>query len=67
MLAKLLVNQEDKYNWLARNTPMTWDGKESLHTLATRIQRAVDKFDPTNGDKVKEYYFRFRTAMPAEN
>ena len=32
-LKKLLVNPEDKYNWLARRGTITWDGKESLHSL----------------------------------
>ena len=38
-LKKLLVNPEDKYNWLARRGTITWDGKESLHSLATRIMQ----------------------------
>ena len=65
-LKKLLVNPEDKYNWLARRGTISWDGKESLHSLATRIQRAVDKFDPDNGNKEREYFIRFRWAMPLE-
>ena len=65
-LAKLLVNPEERYNWLARRTTIVWDGKESLHTLATRIVQAVNKYDPKNGDKEREYFFRFRAAMPLE-
>ena len=65
-LAKLLVNPEDRYNWLARKTTIMWDGKESLHNLATRIVQAVNKYDPTNADKEREYFFRFRAAMPRE-
>ena len=64
-LKKLLVNPEDKYSWLARTRVITWDGKESLHSLATRVKRAVDKFDP-DGPKEREYFVRFRLALPTE-
>ena len=57
-LAKLLVNPEDRYNWLARKTTIMWDGKESLHNLATRIVQAVNKYDPTNADKESSHATR---------
>ena len=65
-LTKLLVNPEEKYNWLAQRSPIMWDGKESLHTLAAKIIMAVNKYDPQNGDKEREYFFRFRAALPRE-
>ena len=65
-MGKLMVNPEDKYNWLARRDTITWDGKESLHALATRIKQKVDKFDPDNGNKEREYFIRFRWALPLE-
>ena len=65
-LSELLVNPEERYTWLTRRTTITWDGKESLHTLAAKIIQAVNKYDPKNGDKDREYFFRFRAAMPLE-
>ena len=64
-LKKLLVNPQDKYNWLARGRSIIWDGTESLHALATRVKRCVDKFD-ADCKKPREYYFRFRLALPPE-
>ena len=62
-LGTLLINPQDKYNWLAtRRGNIVWDGKESFHALATRVKTSVDKFDP-NCDKNQEYYFRFRSAL----
>ena len=43
-----------------------WDGKESLHALATRVQRAVNKFDPDNPAKDREHFIRFRLSLPLE-
>ena len=60
---KLLVNPVDKYSWKANRQTLTWDGQESLHTLATKIKAKVDKFDP-DGQKDKEYFIRFRLALP---
>ena len=65
-LSSLLINPQDKYNWLAtRRGNIVWDGKESFHALATRVKSSVDKFDP-NCDKNQEYYFRFRSALTPE-
>ena len=65
-LKMLLVNPEERYSWLARRSTIMWDGKESLHALATRIQRAVNKFDPDNPAKDREYFIRFRLSLPPE-
>ena len=67
-LKQLLVNPEDRYNWHARRSTIVWDGQESLHALATRIKRAVNKFDTeaTEETRKREYFVRFRLAMPAE-
>ena len=58
-MGKLLVDPQEKYNWLARRGTIPWDGKESLHSLATRIRQKVDKFDPDNTNKEREYFIRF--------
>ena len=67
-LKKLLVNPEDRYSWHARRNTIVWDGQESLHALATRVKRAVNKFDADNSEegKKREYFVRFRLALPAE-
>ena len=64
-LKKLLVNPQDKYNWRARVRSIVWDGTESLHSLATRVKRNVDKYG-LEGGKESEYFFRFRLALPPE-
>ena len=64
-LSTLLVNPQEKYNWLSNRTILTWDGKESFHALATRVKRNVDKFDP-ECNKKQEYFFRFRGALPPD-
>ena len=64
-LRNLLVDPQEAYNWKARHATIVWDGKESLHSLATRIKRAVDKFDP-DCNKVQEYFFRFRLSLPPD-
>ena len=58
-MGKLFVDPQEKYNWLARRGTIPWDGKESLHSLATRIRQKVDKFDPDNTNKEREYFIRF--------
>ena len=65
-LKMLLVNPEERYSWLARRSTIMWDGKESLHALATRVQRAVNKFDPDNPAKDREHFIRFRLSLPLE-
>ena len=64
-LKQLLVNPEDKYNWHAGTKTITWDGQESFHSLASRVKTAVDKYDP-KGLKEREYFQRFRLALPLE-
>ena len=64
-LAQLLINPQEKYNWLSQRSNLKWDGKESFHALATRVKRNVDKFDP-NCNKKQEYFFRFRFALPPD-
>ena len=60
-LIGLLVDPQEKYKWQAKLTTIKWDGKESFHTLASRVKRAVDKFDKDMPDKFKkrEYFFWF--------
>ena len=65
-LSTRLVDPGERYSWLARRGTIIWDRKESLHSLATRIKRSVDKFDPKNADKPREYFIRFRWALPPE-
>ena len=43
-----------------------WDGKGSLHALATCIQRAVNNFDPDNPSKDREHFIRFRLSLPLQ-
>ena len=63
-LTTLLIDPHEKYNWKTGKTTIKWDGKESFHSLANRIQQNVDKFDP---DCSKEQYFnRFRLALPPD-
>ena len=66
-LQELLVDPQEKYHWLSksRETTIVWDGKESFHSLAIRIMRAVDKFDP-HCNKAQEYFFRFRWSLPPD-
>ena len=64
-LRELLIDPQEKYDWRARRTKITWDGKESFHILATKIMRSVDKYDP-KANKEQEYFFRFRDALPLE-
>ena len=62
-LKALLIDQQEAYAWQTNKTYLQWDGKESFHALAVKIRRAVDKYDPDSA-KVKEYFFRFRQALP---
>ena len=64
-LASLLINPHEKYNWRTGKTTIMWDGKESFHSLATRVQECVDMYDP-NCSKVQEYFCRFRRALPPD-
>ena len=64
-LGNLLIDPQERYNWRARRSTITWDGRESFHVLAAKVKRAVDKFDPKS-NKEQEYFFRFRDALPLE-
>ena len=64
-LSQLLVDPQEKYDWLANRRQIKWDGKESFHQLAHRIKKAVDKYDP-KGAKEQEYFLRFRLALEPE-
>ena len=65
-LISLLVDPQEKYKWQARITTIKWDGKESFHALASRIMRAVNKFDKEMPQvyKDRDYYQRFCDALP---
>ena len=62
-LKALLIDQQEAYAWQTNKSCLEWDGKESFHALAVRVRRAVDKYDP-DSVKEKEYFFRFRQALP---
>ena len=64
-LSDLLVDPQQKLRWRARQLTITWDGKESLHTLASKVKRAVDKYDRHLPQDVRdmEYFVRFRMAF----
>ena len=64
-LSELFVDPQEKYNWFAGRDPIVWDGKESFHSLATRIKKKVDKYS-LGGDKEKEYFMWFRLAVTSE-
>ena len=65
-LIALLVDPQEKYKWQARLTTIKWDQKESFHALASRVRRAVNKFDKDmpQAFKEREYYQRFCDALP---
>ena len=63
-LTELLTDPQEKYDWFANRNPIVWDGKESFHALASRIKIKVDKH-LTEG-KDREYFHRFRGALPIE-
>ena len=64
-LIGLLVDPQEKYKWQAKLTTIKWDGKESFHALASRVKRAVNKYDKEMSQEYKnrEYFFRFRAAF----
>ena len=63
---KSLVDPQEEYNWHARRqATITWDGVEPFHDLATKIRRAVDKYEP-EAARQTEYFFRFRMALPKD-
>ena len=64
-LSDLLVDPQKKLRWRARQWTITWDGKESMHALASRVTRAVDKYDRHLPQDIRdsEYFVRFRGAF----
>ena len=64
-LVDLLIDPHYRLRWRARQLTIKWDGSESMHTLATRVVRAVDKYDKHLPKTLKEqeYYMRFRNAF----
>ena len=64
-LSKLFVDPQERYNWFAGRDPIVWDGKESFHSLATRIKKRVEKYSLA-GDKEKECFMWFRLALTTE-
>ena len=64
-LKELLIDPQERYNWKAKKSTITWDGKETFHALATRVKRAVDLYEDPAVVK-SEYFFRFRAALPKE-
>ena len=64
-MSELFVDPQEKYNWFAGRDPIVWDGKESFHSLATRIKKRVNR-NSLGGDKDKEYFMWFRLALTSE-
>ena len=66
LLKELLVDPGDVYRWRAMKKKITWDGKECFQSLATKVIRAVDKFEKELDQNARNssYFFRFREALP---
>ena len=66
LLKELLLDPNDAYQWRAMKKKVTWDGKEDFQVLATRVIRAVDKYekDLDQNARNNSYFFRFREALP---
>ena len=66
LLKELLVDPNEVYQWRAMKKKVTWDGKEDFQVLATRVIRAVDKYekDLDQNARNSSYFFRFREALP---
>ena len=67
-LSELLIDEHEVYKWQAYKLKLTWDQKESFQELATRVKRAVDKYekDLDATSREKAYFFRFREALPKQ-
>ena len=67
-LSELLIDEHEVYKWQAHKLKLTWDQKESFQELATRVKRAVDKYekDLDATSREKAYFFRFREALPKQ-
>ena len=65
-LKELLVDPNDVYKWRALKKKITWDGKECFQSLASRVIRAVDKYEKELDQTARNssYFFRFREALP---
>ena len=59
----LLIDPQDRYNWQAHRTTITWDGVESFHSLATRVRRSVRLYEK-QAVWDEQDFFRFRAALP---
>ena len=64
-LSRVLTDPQEKYDWFAGRNPIVWDGKESFHSLSTRIKTKVDKYID-QGSRAREYFHRFRYALTPE-
>ena len=64
-MAELLVDPCEQLKWRSHSTAVEWDGKESIHRLAMRIKRGVDKYHKHYPPAVREceYFNRFRSAF----
>ena len=65
-LKELLIDEVEIYKWKSYQKTIVWDKKESFQALATRVKKAVDKYDKDLNaqGKVWAYFFRFRAALP---
>ena len=61
-LKSLLVTQQDRYRWRSGQNRVKWDGHESLHMLASRVQESVDMHE--DEPRESDYFFNFRNALP---
>ena len=64
-MCDFLVDPQLRLRWRARQYTITWDGKESMHTLASRVRHAVNIYDQHLPQDIREmeYYTRFRMAF----
>ena len=65
-LKNLLVDPTEQYKWQSNRATVKWNGTESFQALASRVVRAVNKFDKDLPEAVKarECFFRFRDSLP---
>ena len=64
-LAELLIDPQEELLWRTGESTITWDGKEPIRSLASRIKRKVDKYYKRYPAEVREMecYNRFRGAF----
>ena len=60
----LLVSPQQKYQWRAGHNRIRWDGRESFHSLASRVKTDVDIHQ--DGPREDDYYFNFRNSLPKD-